>query len=132
MDHSTFLYTDPSSATGLWFALQDCTEQNGCMSFAPGSHKQYSLTKRFIRTTSGFATTMITDQNHTEPTEYITVPVKAGSLVLIHGLVYHKSGMNTSDKSRWVYTFHMIEGSYPYASDNWLQPSDTMPFTKLY
>jgi phytanoyl-CoA hydroxylase len=35
---STFLYTDPPSATGLWFALEDCNENNGCMWFAPGSH----------------------------------------------------------------------------------------------
>ncbi len=33
---STFLYTDPPSATGLWFALEDCTLTNGCMYFAPG------------------------------------------------------------------------------------------------
>lgn len=34
---STFLYTDPPSATGLWFALENCTLENGCMYFAPGS-----------------------------------------------------------------------------------------------
>ena len=24
---------------GLWIALEDCTLENGCLSFAPGSHK---------------------------------------------------------------------------------------------
>jgi len=32
-DDSTFLYTDPLSAMGYWFALADCTTQNGCLSF---------------------------------------------------------------------------------------------------
>jgi len=36
---STFLYTSPPSATGLWFALEDCSKSNGCLSFLPGSHR---------------------------------------------------------------------------------------------
>lgn len=36
---STFLYTDPPTAVGLWFALEDCTKSNGCLSFMPGSHR---------------------------------------------------------------------------------------------
>ena len=66
-----------------------------------------------------------------EPEEYVPCPVKKGSLVLIHGLVYHKSMPNTSPQSRWIYTFHMIDGELDYPSDNWLQPTTLMPFTKL-
>lgn len=36
---SSFLYTEPLSAVGFWFALEDCTAENGCLSFIPGSHK---------------------------------------------------------------------------------------------
>lgn len=36
---STFLYTSSPSAIGLWFALEDCTTDNGCLSFIPGSHR---------------------------------------------------------------------------------------------
>lgn len=36
---STFLYTDPPSAVGFWYALEDATLENGCLSFLPGSHK---------------------------------------------------------------------------------------------
>ena len=36
---STFLFTNPPSCVGLWFALENSTEDNGVMSFAPGSHK---------------------------------------------------------------------------------------------
>src|ERR1051325_2139166 len=28
---ATFLYTEPLSATGLWFALEDATRENGCL-----------------------------------------------------------------------------------------------------
>lgn len=36
-------------------------------------------------------------------------PCKAGTLVII-GRVVHKSERNLSDKSRYAYTFHVIEG----------------------
>ncbi|PAV18632.1 phytanoyl- dioxygenase [Pyrrhoderma noxium] len=50
---STFLYTDPPSALGFWFALEKCTSENGALSFLPGSHKTAPITKRFIRLPQG-------------------------------------------------------------------------------
>jgi phytanoyl-CoA hydroxylase len=48
--------------------------------------------------------------------------VKAGTLVLIHGNILHKSEKNTSGNSRNIYTFHVIEGDHLYDERNWLQP----------
>jgi len=130
---STFLYTDPPSATGMWFALEDCTISNGCLYFAPGSHKIYPLCKRFVRTNDGKTKIIYLDTDHDkkEPddSEYVAAPVNAGDLVLIHGMVYHKSGPNLSEKSRWIYTFHVIEGELPYPKENWLL--ETEPFCSL-
>ncbi|TPX69307.1 hypothetical protein SpCBS45565_g02564 [Spizellomyces sp. 'palustris'] len=132
---STFLYTEPLSAVGLWFALEDCTPDNGCMYFAPGSHKTVPIYKRFVRNlnSNGTGFRNLIDEPVEEPpeTDYVCEPTPAGSLVLIHGSVLHKSGHNLSDKSRWIYTFHCIEGTAEYPADNWLQPTSSMPFTKL-
>lgn len=35
----TFLYTEPQSVTGFWWALEDCTLTNGCLWAVPGSHR---------------------------------------------------------------------------------------------
>ena len=63
---------------------------------------------------------------------WVAAPVPSGSLVLIHGQVYHKSEQNTSLQPRHAYTFHVIEteGSH-YASKNWLQPTKE-PLPRLY
>lgn len=45
---STFLYTDPPSAVGLWFALEDCTSTNGCLSFLPGSHRRLKAANKGV------------------------------------------------------------------------------------
>uniref|UniRef100_A0A1I7WMY2 Phytanoyl-CoA dioxygenase n=1 Tax=Heterorhabditis bacteriophora TaxID=37862 RepID=A0A1I7WMY2_HETBA len=43
-----------------------------------------------------------------------------GSLILIHGLVVHKSERNTSTKSRHAYTFHVMEKKGTlWSTDNW-------------
>ena len=36
---ATFLYTEPVSVTGFWFALEDATLENGCLWAAPGGHR---------------------------------------------------------------------------------------------
>ena len=64
--------------------------------------------------------------------EYVPGEVKAGTLVLIHGNLLHKSERNTSQKGRIIYTFHVIEGEgKEYDGKNWLQPPAS-GFTKLY
>ena len=63
---------------------------------------------------------------------YVPGEVKAGSLVLIHGNLLHKSEKNLSQKGRIIYTFHIIEGEgMQYDAKNWLQPP-AEGFTKLY
>ena len=57
--------------------------------------------------------------------------VKAGTLVLIHGNLLHKSERNLSGKGRIIYTFHVIEGEKRYDGRNWLQPPEK-GFTRLY
>jgi len=66
-----------------------------------------------------------------EPLFFSARPI--GDLVLIHGAVLHKSKRNTSPRTRFAYTFHMID-SPPHAKyddKNWLQPTKDMPFSKI-
>lgn len=127
---STFLYTEPPSAVGFWYALEDATRENGCLSFARGSHRRAAVRQRFVRLPEG-GTGFVDNEGSKFPDgqdgeeemeeEYTMEEVKAGTLVIIHGNVLHKSEKNTSNKSRFIYTFHVIEQSR-YDEKNWLQP----------
>jgi hypothetical protein len=46
---STFLYTEPPSVIGLWWALEDANKTNGCLWTLPGAHAQ-GVARRFLRT----------------------------------------------------------------------------------
>jgi len=138
---STFLYTDPPSAVGFWYALEDATKENGCLSFAPGSHLRSPIKRRFVRNAKDTGTEFVEnvgekfpaglDGEEGEEGEYVLGEVKAGTLVLIHGNLLHKSEKNTSEKGRIIYTFHVIEGEgAEYDERNWLQPPKE-GFTKI-
>lgn len=137
----TFLFTKPQSALGFWFALEDCTVENGCLSYNPGSHKVFPITKRFVRVNGGKSGCNFMDVEYSkEPDrednsdDYKLVECKAGSLILIHNAVLHKSEKNFLDKSRFAYAFHLIEGRTDYDDLNWLQVPSTggSNFLKLY
>lgn len=51
MQDNAFILTDPEpTCLGFWFALDDATIENGCLWALPGSHKEYPVNKRFVRT----------------------------------------------------------------------------------
>lgn len=148
---ATFLYTDPLSCVGFWYALEDCTKENGALEFIPGSHKWAPVTKRLVRTNlsetanpNDIKTEFVKVEGAPELTEeqklqmadgsqYKMLECPAGSLVLIHHSVVHRSAHNFSKNSRYAYAFHVIEGEAQYDRKNWLQIPSTggCDFSKL-
>lgn len=123
---ATFLYTEPKTCLGFWYALEDCTAENGALEFVPGSHKTSSVYRRFVRTPDNKATTFeeVKGQSpYTEPSksDFKLVDCPAGSLVLINHSVLHRSNKNLSQNSRYAYAFHSIDGVAQYDRKNWLQ-----------
>jgi phytanoyl-CoA hydroxylase len=116
---STFLYTEPNDIVGLWFALEDATIENGCLWAIPGGHKA-GLKSRWVRTDQGMKFIVFDDKPWPEE-ELVPLEVKKGSLILLDGLLPHRSYENKSSKSRHAYTLHIIGGRTTYSMDNWLQ-----------
>jgi len=124
---STFLYTEPESCIGFWFALEDATTENGCMHFIPGAHKG-PLKELHYRNSDGNMTFKTLDETPWPENATVAAEVKAGSLVIFDGRAPHLSGPNLSDKSRHAYTLHVIDRSSHYPTENWLQRSPHLPF----
>jgi phytanoyl-CoA hydroxylase len=123
---STYLYTDPESCIGFWFALEDATTENGCMHFIPGAHKK-SLKELQYRGSDGKMTYKTLDDTPWPENSAVCAEAKAGSLVIFDGRAPHLSGPNRSDRSRHAYTFHVIEKNSRYPAENWLQRGDHLP-----
>ncbi|MFN8249468.1 MAG: phytanoyl-CoA dioxygenase family protein [Ferruginibacter sp.] len=117
---STFLFTEPDSCIGFWFALEDAYKENGCLWAKPGGH-QCKLHARFQRKIGG-GTEMIHLNNEAYDTEgMIPLEVKKGTCIVLHGLLPHYSLPNSSGKSRQAYAIHTIDKKTVYPETNWLQ-----------
>mgnify|MGYP000921954253 FL=1 len=124
-DHS-FLWTDPQTVIGLWFALDDATVANGCMWAIPGGHVGGART-RFRLDGSGGTTTDILDPTPYNHGDLVPMEAEAGTLIAFHGCLPHWSGANTSHRPRLAYTLHVIDGMAHYRADNWLQRGADLP-----
>lgn len=115
---ATFLNTDPPSTIGLWFALEDADEQNGCLWVLPGAHKSV-LKERFSRREGRL---IFSAQKKVDWPKHKFIPLKAeaGDVIVLHGLLPHRSEQNTSSKTRFAYTLHFIDELSYYPKDNWL------------
>lgn len=131
---ATFLYTDPITVTGFWLALEDADETNGCLWVEPGGHRG-PLRSLFKRDRPGadaetsFET--LDDTPWPATSELQAVPVAAGSLVLLHGLLPHWSDVNRSPRSRQALSIHCISAAAEYPWFNWLQRPANMPLRRL-
>ena len=126
-----FLYTEPQSVIGFWWALDDCTLDNGCLWAVPGSHN-IGVNRRYRRKDP--------PQKGTEfvPAEAVTfslegaVPlvISKGALVILHSALVHYSAANTSPAARHAYSVHIVDGKegVVYPADNWLQRPADHPF----
>jgi phytanoyl-CoA hydroxylase len=124
-DH-TFLWTEPASVTGFWFALEDATTENGCMYAIPGGHR-IPPKKRFARAPGGGTVMEVLDPDDYPMDDLVPLEVPAGTLIVLHGLLPHLSGPNRSPRSRHAYTLHAIERDAAYPDDNWLRRDADLP-----
>jgi len=117
---SSFLYTQPESCVGFWFALEDATMDNGCLWAKPGGHRT-ALRSRFVRKEGGGTEFYIFDGSEYDLDGAIPLEVRKGACVVLDGLLPHYSLPNTSNLSRQAYAIHTISGSAYYPEENWLQ-----------
>lgn len=117
---ATFLYTQPDSCIGFWFALEDATIENGCLWAKPGGHKT-TLRSWFKRKEGGGTEMIMLDETPYTTEGMVPLEVKKGACIVLHGLLPHYSLPNTSGKSRQAYAIHTISSKAIYSTDNWLQ-----------
>ncbi len=116
---ASFLYTEPQSCIGFWFALEDATRENGCLWAMPGGHR--TALRSWFRRKEGGGTENVTLNNESISIENMkALEVKKGACIVLDGLLPHYSLPNTGNKSRQAYSIHTINKNYNYPLENWL------------
>ena len=79
--------------------LDDSTEENGCLTIVPGSHKWGPRNHLFAK--DGAFSSQLEDKSVLEDrSRWLQVPVPAGGMELHHCNMLHSSGANATDKPR--------------------------------
>jgi phytanoyl-CoA hydroxylase len=123
---ATFFDTEPLSVTTFWFALEDADLHNGCLWVEPGGHRG-PLRERFVRLGRQVRMERLDATPWPGTGRATALPVRAGTLVVFHGLLPHYSAPNRSSQSRHAYTLHVTDGRARYSPANWLQRDASLP-----
>jgi phytanoyl-CoA hydroxylase len=134
---AAFLYTDPISVTGFWFAIEDATLDNGCLWAQPGGHRG-PLRRVYQRVEDAgdeAGATRFVELDDTPmpdpPAGLVPLVAPAGTMIVLHGLLPHWSDVNRSPISRHAYSLHCISAAAEYPSWNWLQRPPELPLRRL-
>ena len=82
----------------VWTALDDATVENGCMQVIPGSHKLGLLSER------GHTITPEQEAEHCRDEQSAYLEAPAGTAILLHNWLLHRSGINTIDRPRRAFS----------------------------
>lgn len=123
---ATFFDSEPITVTTFWFALEDATVNNGCLWVEPGAHRG-PLRERFVRSGQTARIEVLDRTPWPDDSRAIPLEVKAGTLVVFHGLLPHYSAQNFSPVSRHAYTLHVVDGTSRYSPANWIWRAADFP-----
>ncbi len=118
---STYLYTEPASVVGFWFAIEDAHRGNGCLGGLAGQHVK-GLKEVFRRQADGALKLEVLQPDlQWDMSRLEWLEVRRGSLVVFNGSFPHLSLANRSAQSRHAYTLHAVSAAAHYPASNWIQ-----------
>lgn len=89
---------EPNEALTMWLALDYVDDENGCLGYIPGSHRE-GVRDHARTTTLGFSQG-ITDFGAEDERREVRLHAKPGDLLVHHSLTVHRADANRSDRTR--------------------------------
>ena len=109
-DSAYWTHIDPPNLVICWMALDDATEDNGCMRFLPGSHKLGVIEHKHLED-------FRVEDGDFDYDREVAVPLKAGGCTFHHSLVLHRTDMNTSPDRRIGLTVAYMSAESKYVGN---------------
>lgn len=114
-DHPCWPIIQPADLVSAWVALEDATNENGCMRMVPRSHLWGAYPGGEIRMKDDFSpqydAALIPPGEAVDP---VPCEVRAGEVMFHHCLTWHCSPTNTSERGRPAIAVHYMPGYTRY------------------
>ena len=101
---------DETDMVTVWIAVNDATEENGCLQVIPRDHDDAYSDKLLPHCAK--SQTAIAD-GFIDLGKAISLPVPSGSVILLHPLTAHSSLANQSDRFRWSFDIRFNRTGQP-------------------
>lgn len=93
----------PNEAVTMWLALDDVDEENGCVRYLPGSHKE-AVRPHARAATLGFSQG-ITDYGDADYRREVAMVARPGDLLAHHCMTVHRADGNPTGRTRMALGF---------------------------
>jgi phytanoyl-CoA hydroxylase len=90
-----YFMLEPNEAVTMWLALDDVDEENGCVRYVRGSHRQ-GLRPHGMTKTLGFSQGLLDFGSGDDEMNAVAMPAKPGDLLVHHSLAVHWAEGNRS------------------------------------
>jgi phytanoyl-CoA hydroxylase len=109
-----------------WVALDDAEADNGCMYMVPGSHKWGNKQKQIADLPDGSA---LPEEFEGHTVHIMMCPVRKGHVHFHHGLTWHGSGTNHSNRPRRAIGIHFMteKTTYDASGEHLMKTFITVP-----
>ena len=99
---------EPMALWSCWMPFDPATEENGCMTAIPASHKLGPLSH--VSVTDDY----VVPREHYDARAVVSVPMEPGDGLLFHSLLLHETSENRSESSRRAITMSYMSAGYTY------------------
>lgn len=104
-----------SQVLTTWVAITDAPEERGCMVVIPGSHKKNELTVhcpgKGVTSENFIPAKLLGDDQGNK--EVVSMPCKAGDIVILHQFTEHAALPNKTDMLRWSFDLRWNPTGHP-------------------
>ena len=115
-DYSYWTATEPMTHLTCWIALDDSTQDNGCLYYVPGSHRWNLLPVTGLTGNMDEIMTVLSDEQQ-RAFRPIPIELKRGQCTFHHPLMAHGSYANRSDRARRATLINFFRDGVRSASD---------------
>ncbi|MEE2658652.1 MAG: phytanoyl-CoA dioxygenase family protein [Candidatus Latescibacterota bacterium] len=107
---------DPVGSFSAWIAVDDVTEDNGCLHFVPGSHRFGRLEPIKLGVEGESIVAKMKEQGH-DVAEPETMAMEAGGVTFHHGCNFHYAGPNHTGEPRRAFAIIYIPDHVMFTGD---------------
>ncbi|WP_435101533.1 phytanoyl-CoA dioxygenase family protein [Halarchaeum sp. P4] len=104
----------PMDHVTVWIALDDATEENGCMRVVPGAHTDGLLGHEAVE----YDTDIAIGERDYDLTDTVALPMEAGDVLFQHCLLPHYTAENTTENWRRAFIFMYARARSRFTDDD--------------